>query len=269
MDSKVKIKRFNFRLYFLFIAILMVGCSNVKPDFVVRNIPKSRIIILTDMLNEPDDSQTMVRLLMYANEMDIEGLIAVSSCHQYLGKKDVFPVLKDGKVVTVDTIVQERNGVHPQEINKRIVAYGNVLENLKLHDTEWPTVEYLLSKVGSGPAGYGMSDVGPGKTTTGSKLIEEAILKDDDRPLYFCINAGANTLAQALIDLQNRLGEDKVKKIVNKIRVYDDAGQDDAGAWIAKTYPEMHYQRSQHQVFNFMNENGPVTWDSTHYVGKG
>ena len=38
-----------------------------------------RLIILTDMENEPDDSQTMVKLLMYANELTIEGLIAVSS----------------------------------------------------------------------------------------------------------------------------------------------------------------------------------------------
>ena len=40
---------------------------------------RHRLIILTDMENEPDDSQTMLHLLMYANEIDIEGLIAVSS----------------------------------------------------------------------------------------------------------------------------------------------------------------------------------------------
>ena len=40
---------------------------------------RHRLIILTDMENEPDDSQTMVRLLMYSNEVDVEGLIAVTS----------------------------------------------------------------------------------------------------------------------------------------------------------------------------------------------
>ncbi len=40
---------------------------------------RHRLVILTDMENEPDDSQTMVKLLMYSNEIDIEGLIAVSS----------------------------------------------------------------------------------------------------------------------------------------------------------------------------------------------
>ncbi len=42
-----------------------------------ESVPRSRILVLTDMGNEADDSQTMVRLLMYANRFDIEGLIAV------------------------------------------------------------------------------------------------------------------------------------------------------------------------------------------------
>lgn len=269
MTLKVKIEIRLSEIFLLLIIFLIFSCSNSKNNFLVKNTPKSRVIVLTDMLNEPDDSQTMVRLLMYANKMDIEGLIAVSSCHQYLGKKDLFPILKDGKVITVDTIVQERNGVHPQEINKRILGYSEVLENLKQHENGWPSVEYLLSKVGSGPAGYGMSDVGIGKTTSGSKILEEAILKDDDRLLYICINAGANTLAQTLIDLQSKTDRTEFETLIKKIRVYDDAGQDNAGAWIAKTFPELHYQRSQKQVFNFMNEKGPITWDSTFYVGKG
>lgn len=250
------------------VVLLSVACESGN-NIIIEKIPKSRVIVLTDMLNEPDDSQTMVRLLMYANEMDIEGLIAVSLCHQYLGKKDVLSVLKAGKIISVDTVVQERNGVHPQEIIKRINAYGKVLENLKEHESGWPSEAYLLSKVGSGPAGYGMSDVGVGKTTSGSKLIEEAILKEDVRPLYICINAGANTLAQTLVDLQTKLSPEKLGEAIKRIRVYDDAGQDDAGAWIANTFPDLHYQRSQKQVFNFMNNDGPAVWDVADYPGKG
>src|ERR1035438_4842868 len=85
---------------------------------------RHRMIILTDMLNEPDDSQTMVRLLMYANEVDIEGLIAVSSCHLYAGKDKVHP---------------EKNMVHPEEIASRVEAYGKVRDNLLKHAPGWPT----------------------------------------------------------------------------------------------------------------------------------
>ena len=39
---------------------------------------KTRLIVLADMGNEPDEVQQMVHMIMYSNEFDIEGLIAVS-----------------------------------------------------------------------------------------------------------------------------------------------------------------------------------------------
>ena len=219
----------------------------------LKKTPISRIIILTDILNEADDSQTMVRLLMYANKMDIEGLIAVSSCHQYKGKNDIDPV---------------RNMVHPEEIKKFIAAYKKVLPNLSLHEKGWPSAEYLFTKVAAGPEGYGMLAVHQGKGTDGSELIIKALLKQDKRPVYFCVNAGANCLAQALLDLEKRVSKSTFSTAIAKIRVYDDAGQDDAGAWIAKNYPHVKYYRSQSQVFSFCNDKGPVFWDTTFYAGK-
>ena len=213
---------------------------------VFEEIPRSRIVVLTDMGNEADDSQTMVRLLVHANQFDVEGLIAVSSCHQYAGKNDPDPV---------------RNNVQPGLIRERVRAYGQVLANLQKHADGWPTEKFLLERVASGPAGYGMSAVGDGRATDGSKLIERALTSDDPRPLNVCINAGANCLAQALWDLRARLSPVAFSNALAKVRVYDDAGQDDAGAWIAKTFPAMRYLRSQSQVFSFMNERGPVTWN--------
>ena len=51
------------------------------PDKVVKKpVPRTpRVVVLTDITNEPDDEQSMVRLLVYSNEFDIEGLIATSS----------------------------------------------------------------------------------------------------------------------------------------------------------------------------------------------
>lgn len=220
-----------------------------------QDIPRSRIVVLTDMGNEADDSQTMVRLLVHNNRFDVAGLIAVSSCHQYAGKNDANPI---------------RNDVQPTMILERIEAYAKVLPQLQKHATGWATAEELFAVVGSGPAEYGMLGVGRGRATTGSDLIVDALLNADPRPLYICINAGANTLAQAIVDLDERLGPAELTRVLSKLRVYDDAGQDDAGAWIASTYPEISYLRSQLQVFNFMNNDGPVTWDpAAEYPGKG
>ena len=43
---------------------------------------KERLFVLTDIENEPDDAQSLVRLLPYANHFDIEGLVATTSIHQ-------------------------------------------------------------------------------------------------------------------------------------------------------------------------------------------
>ena len=44
-----------------------------------------RLIVLADMGNEPDEMQQMVHMLVYANEFDLEGLVAVTG--KYLRKK--------------------------------------------------------------------------------------------------------------------------------------------------------------------------------------
>lgn len=161
---------------------------------------KHRLIILTDMENEPDDAQTMVKLLMYSDELDIEGLIATTS--RWLP-----------------------NLVFPESIADRVRAVGIVRKNLIKHAPGWPTEEYLLSKVAGGQRGYGMKAVGDGKSSEGSELIIKAVDKDDPRPVWFAVNAGANTLAQALWDVRRTRTEEECRKFVAKIRVYDDRGR--------------------------------------------
>lgn len=191
---------------------------------------RERLIILTDMENEPDDSQTMVRLLAYANEVDIEGLIAVTSCWL-------------------------RYEVFPESIVDRVKAYGLVRDNLMRHAPGWPTEEYLLSVTGGGQIGFGMEGVGDGRMSKGAEIIIKAIDKDDPRPVNFAINAGSNTLAQALWEVRRTRSEEEVRQFVSKIRVFDDSGQDNAGAWIAHNFPDLFYARSRAQVFGLY---GPV-----------
>lgn len=199
---------------------------------------KHRLVILTDMENEPDDSQTMVKLLIYSNEIDIEGLIAVSSTWL-------------------------RDVVFPESIEDRVHAYGTVRDNLCKHAAGWPSVEYLLSKTAGGQRGYGMEAVGDGKDSKGSELIVTAVDKDDPRPVWVAINAGSNTLAQALWYVKQTRSKDEVDRFVSKIRVYDDSGQDDAGAWMCHTFPNLFYIRSRAQVFGLFGpklNTGPQPW---------
>ena len=40
---------------------------------------RTRLLVLTDIANEPDDQMSMVRFLLYSNQLDVEGLVATTS----------------------------------------------------------------------------------------------------------------------------------------------------------------------------------------------
>jgi hypothetical protein len=63
----------------LLVAFLLTGFA--IPSAQTDNL-KPRVIVLTDIENEPDDAMSMVRFLTYSNQWDVEGLIATTSIHQ-------------------------------------------------------------------------------------------------------------------------------------------------------------------------------------------
>jgi hypothetical protein len=184
-----------------------------------NNSLKPRIINMTDLGADPDDEQSMVRFLVQSNEFDTEGLIITTGCWK-------------------------KYQSNTKMLDELLNAYGKVVDNLKIHDPKFPTLEYLKSVSVLGQKGYGMGDVGEGKDSPGSDLIISAVDKDDPRPVWVCFWGGGNTLAQALWKVQNTRSEEELKKFVSKIRVYDVLGQDNAGTWIAKNFPEMIYIRA-------------------------
>jgi Protein of unknown function (DUF1593) len=177
---------------------------------------KHRLLVLTDIENEPDDSQSLVRLLTYANDLDIEGLVATTSTHL-------------------------RDRVAPETIHKTIDAYGNVQDNLLKHDRGYPTAWALHSKVKQGVPLYGMQGVGEGHDSEGSEWIIQALEKADDRPLWVSVWGGPNTLAQALWNIRKTKTPDEAEALYRKLRVYTISDQDDSGPWIRKTFPGIFY----------------------------
>jgi hypothetical protein len=177
---------------------------------------RSRVFVLTDISNEPDDEESLVRFLVYANEYDIEGLVATTSTWL-------------------------RNRTREDLLRRQIEAYGQVRENLAKHADRFPSKEELLAVTATGQPTYGMAAVGDDKATAGSKLLLAAADKNDDRPLWVSIWGGANTLAQALYDARRERSADDLKKLVAKLRVYTISDQDDAGVWLRREFPELFY----------------------------
>src|SRR5579872_2740398 len=177
---------------------------------------KPRVVIISDIGNEPDDQMSLVRLLLYSNELDLEALIATTSTWQ-------------------------KTATHPETMHALIRAYGLVRENLLLHAKGWPTENYLDQRVYSGQSAYGLAATGAGKNTPGSAAIGQALLRDDPRPLWVCIWGGANTLAQALVDLRATKSPDEMHTLIFRLRVYSISDQDDAGPWIRSEFPDLFY----------------------------
>ena len=102
-----------------------------------------------------------------------------------------------------------------------------------------------------------------GRGSPGSRLIIQAADKDDPRPLWLLAWGGANTIAQAIWTISQTRSVDELNVFLNKIRVYDLAGQDDAGAWMAKTYPQLFMIRNvlayKGMSFRFSSD----VWDHT------
>lgn len=73
----------------LFVLIVTLFISNLFAlNVSAQNEQKRRLVVLSDIEADPDDSQTLIRLLLYSNQIDLEGLIATTSTHQ---KKRVAP----------------------------------------------------------------------------------------------------------------------------------------------------------------------------------
>ncbi|QEG34166.1 DUF1593 domain-containing protein [Bythopirellula goksoeyrii] len=177
---------------------------------------KPRVLILTDIENEPDDAQSLVRLLTYANQFDIEGLVATTSIHQ-----------------------QDKTAAW--RIKEIVDAYGQVQANLLLHEPDYPTAEYLRSVICEGRPEYGMNAVGESKDSTGSELLISAVDRDDPRPLWVPVWGGPNVLAQALWKVRATRSPEELAKFVAKLRVYTISDQDNSGPWIRKTFPDLFY----------------------------
>jgi hypothetical protein len=179
-------------------------------------LDKDRIIVLTDIENEPDDAMSMVRFLTYSNQWDVEGLVATTSAHQ-------------------------KRETAAWRIREIIEAYGKVKDNLEKHEQGYPTADYLLSIIREGYKNYGMNAVGKGMDSPGSELIIETVDKEDSRPVWVLVWGGPNCLAQALWKVKETRTEKELEKFVSKIRVYTVSDQDDSGPWIRKTFKNLFY----------------------------
>lgn len=222
-------------------AVLFVqaGCAPIGTGPTASSaadLERRRVIVLTDIGNEPDDSQSLIRFLLYTNEFDVEGLVATTSVFQ-------------------------RNRVQPAMIRERVEAYRQVRENLRVHADGYPTADFLLGVTKAGRAAYGMAGVGSEMSTEASNHIIDVVDEADRRPVWVLIWGGALDLAQALWDVRESRTPQEVAEFVANLRVYEIAGQDDAGAWAVRTFPDLFWIRNATQFHGISRRvDNPEKW---------
>ena len=229
-------------------ALMLSGGASAAPE---ATAVKPRLVVLTDIENEPDDTQSLVRLLLYANDIELRGLVATTSVHM-------------------------RQGVHPESIRRVIERYGQVLPRLRQHDAAYPDAVQLLARVAPGQPGYGLQAIGDGRNSPGAELLIRELDRPDPRPLWVSVWGGANTLAQALHHLQRTRPKAAVDAAVSRLRVYAISDQDDTGAWLRREFPGLFYIVSpgsyaratwtaiHREIEGIDNQNVSNTWIARH-----
>lgn len=196
--------------------IIIAALFSISVYVAASNVEKPRVLVLTDIENEPDDAMSLVRFLTYSNQWDVEGLIATTSVHQ-------------------------KRELATWRIREIVEAYGKVQPNLLKHEPGYPTKKYLMSVIKEGRADYGMHAVGEGMDSEGSEWIIKTVDKEDSRPVWVLVWGGPNCLAQALWKVKNTRSQEQVDAFVKKLRVYTISDQDDSGPWIRKNFKDLFY----------------------------
>ena len=115
-----------------------------------------RLIVETDAGADPDDEQSLVRFLFYANEWDVEGIIAN---RREVRRPENHHRLDSGFAIVANFVD----------------AYGQVYPRLREHDARFPRPETLRERT---VAGYNDTD-------DAVRLIVAAVDRDDPRPIWF------------------------------------------------------------------------------------
>jgi hypothetical protein len=221
---------------------LLGGALAQQEELFVGKAPAAsgriRVVVLTDFppldvsmdsgpahkRSDPDDVQSMVRFLLYANECEVEGLVAASATFANVANK--------------------------QNLLDILDRYDAVDENLRKHDARFPSATRLRSVTWQGASGtWGKpwkDIIGAGKDSEASERIIALLEQPDSRPIWFCVWGGSCDLAQALWKIKETRPAAEMERLLAKVRVYLIALQDGSGQWLLDTFPNLFVIVARH-----------------------
>lgn len=167
--------------------------------------------------SDPDDVQSMVRFLLYANVLDVEGLVASAATFANIATKHhILDILK---------------------------LYEHVEENLRRRDPNYPTADELRSVTWEGRSNaWGKPAdqiLGEDQDTEASEAIIRVVNKPDPRPVWVCVWGGPREVAQAIWKVRATCDPAELKRFLGKLRIYLIAKQDGTAQWLLDEFPDL------------------------------
>ncbi len=210
--------------HFILISLTITICLF---ESIASTLP--RVIVLTDA--ETDDRCSMVHFLLYTNNMQVDAIIQTNSCFQKKGWSN------------------------EPWLDQQIDAYEKVYDNLRVHDKNYPTADYLRQRIFVGDenpkhvklSGGQCKQLLPGaepiidpidwEDTPGSDRIVEVLLEEDPRPVFIQCWGGGNTAAKAFQKLKSNYSKEEYERAIKKAVLYCIWYQDAAGPYIERNHP--------------------------------
>ena len=181
-----------------------MGSSRPGGGAATSVTPKPRVVVTTDP--ELDDSNSLLRYLLYSTDFRTEGLVYASSQFHWTGDGTGKKWFVPGREYTrfgLNLCPCESWRWAPGErfIDDAVDVYERVYPNLRVHHPDYPTPAELRSKIRWGNVEF---DGDISKDTPGSDLIRDLLLDDDPEPVYLLAWGGASTIARALKSIEER-----------------------------------------------------------------
>lgn len=242
---------------------LLITAAFAVPASAQSNL-KPRVVVLTDIapINiEPDDMESMIRLLVHADLFEIEGLVSTTGWSDYGGDE------------------------HPEYIHNLIDAYEKDLPNLMKRSAQkgylkneikqnigyWPSPAYLRQRVVIGSKKSGMKSIGADNNSAGADLIIKAVDEKDDRPVWVLVWGGGNTVAQAIWKIQQERSPEQFKAFLHKLCIYTITDQDrpqfrfkhdqSAHYWLRKEFANDLFFIWDESAWLYQNDTGKKNWN--------
>ena len=253
------------KVILMVLALLAAPMALMAKSLERETMLKPRLVVCTDIAPadvEPDDMESMVHLVAYADMFEIEALITSVGWNcdpypmdwmKYLGRviraydKDVANLMKRSG--------QKKHLSLKKENGKQRIGY-------------WPSAEYLDNRCVMGSMYGGIRSIGENNDSPGSELLIRLADEDDPRPIYVAAWGGANTLAQAIWRVKQTRTDEEVWKFVRKFRIYaiTDQDMDYAHRMDRARSSHMWLRKEYKDVLQFIWDEG--TWQEQCELGK-